>query len=493
MRRILAYVLCVSMLFVMVLGTTGFAAVNDESRGSITVNGVQNGVTVKAYKIIQVNFKEGYFTGYSYVDSVKSWMKTKTETGKDYASLADDISALGKKSSTFQEGFYADLAAAITANPASFGLVTYNSPTKSGSALVFNPVELGQYLLLAEGGDYIYHATVATVAPKLVNNEYQVENAVVDIKSRKVTIDKKVNGAEEAVAGLGETVNYVVTADVPVYPANSINKNFVIFDQLSAGLAYTANSIKVEGIKADSTVTDITSVASPSIVGNAIVIDFSSKYNDITIYKAIKVSYQATITADAVVGGTGNDNTATLIYANNPNNSSSSTPKTDISKVYTYGLQVVKVDGDDTTTKLAGAIFRLEIKDENGDWKDVGRTPAELTTDAKGEITVKQLKPGFYRLVELQAPDGYNMLTSPIEFTITADKDTNNKLTGTINNTYGSDTAICYLTKTINNFKTLLPSTGGMGTVIFTVVGIVLMAGAVAFLIIRKRMSSAIK
>lgn len=487
MKKIISFILCVSMVFVLALGTTGFAQVSDSSKGTITVNGVQSGASVTAYKIVQVNFKEGYFTGYSYVQSVKNWMAGKP----DYASLVDDISKLGKLTATQQEGFYAELAAAITADPATFNLDTYTA-TSVGAGLVFSNVALGQYLLLAEGGDYIYHATVANVVPKLdADKVYQVDSPTVDIKAKQVTINKTVNEAKQAVAGLDDTLHYTILADVPVYPAKAINKIFTITDTLSTGLALNSTTLAVYGVKAGTAVA--LSGYFLTINGQTITINFLN-YDAIKEYAQIKVVYDAKITSAAIVGGEGNINTAKLTYTNNPNKSNSSITKDDKVEVYTFGLKVLKLDGDtvdsQSVKKLAGAIFGLEIKSEQGEyvvWTDVGRTAAELTTKEDGTIEVKQLKPGEYRLVELQAPDGYNMLETPVEFEIIANQ-VNGKYDGTVNLSGDG-----YFTQEISNWKTILPGTGGSGTMIFTVIGLVLMMGSVAFIVIRKRMAHVIK
>lgn len=483
MKKVLSLLLCASMLITLVLGTVGFAAVSEDTKGTITVQGVESDAKVVAYKIMKTDFNNGLFSGYSFVSSVNAWMKAN-----GYAEFADSnnaIDALGKKNAVIQEAFYSDLAAAIRAGKVSIEKV-YDAPVANNEDFVFNNVEMGQYLLLTSGGKNVYKPTTANVLPELQNGEYNVVNATVSVKSEKPSIEKKVNNDDETIAGLGDTVTYHVVSSVPKYPANSINKVYEISDKISAGLTYKindANPLVVEG-------NDGTKLTA----GNEYTLDYTEgsdtftivfDYDKIAKYDKISVTYNAVINEKAIVGKGGNNNSATLKYANDPSDKNGYQTETDETLVYTYGLKVLKYDGDDTDVKLAGAIFKLE-KLVGNDWVVVDRPQAQLTTDANGEIKVDQLTDGQYRLVEIQAPGGYNLLTSPVEFTITALKDANGKLTGYIEE--GENTA--YVTADVPNFKTVLPATGGMGTIIFTVIGLVLMIGAVAYLIVKKRFSS---
>ena len=90
-----------------------------------------------------------------------------------------------------------------------------------------------------------------------------------------------------------------------------------------------------------------------------------------------------------------------------------------------------------------------------------------------GQVNVRGLKAGTYYLVETTAPEGYNMLTTPYEVTINGE----GTITGADNN----------LVKVVNEQGVLLPSTGGIGTTVFAVAGLVIMAGAAAVLVIKKR------
>ena len=213
-------------------------------------------------------------------------------------------------------------------------------------------------------------------------------------------------------------------------------------------------------------------------------------YYKVKPYDRIIVTYTAKVNANAIVG-TPQENKAQLTYSRNPTVDGKYRTEETKTKVYTYGLEVYKY----TTEKsgripLSGAIFKLQQL-QKVEGKDVFvdiRTDKTFISGSKGEIFIDNLEPGTYKLVELQAPGGYNAIESIDQFTITPARNSNETLTGKV---CGRNSA--YYLKEVPNYKSVLPITGGSGTVIFTVVGIVLMLGAVIYLVIRKRMSATVR
>ena len=143
---------------------------------------------------------------------------------------------------------------------------------------------------------------------------------------------------------------------------------------------------------------------------------------------------------------------------------------------------------------LSGAVFILSknnkgeapialISEGNNVYRvakaDETNTVTEITTDSTGKFTIKGLDSDTYYLIEKTAPAGYNTLKEPVTITINSD----GKVNVTTENPNGVDTV-----KVLNQTGTELPSTGGMGTTIFYVLGGVLMAGAFVLLVVRKRM-----
>lgn len=229
------------------------------------------------------------------------------------------------------------------------------------------------------------------------------------------------------------------------------------------------------------------------------------------------VSYTAKLNANAKIGLPGNVNEAYLTYSNKPDQSGQGenqpthdTPEDKVI-VFTYGLDVTKVDSKDDSTKLKDAEFKL--KNSDGKWatitdgKVTGWTTTEndgsvLKSDAEGNFKVTGLDDGTYTLVETKAPAGYNlpadgfsvMLKATTANDQTWDGTANTALTGLavkVDQTDGTgsvDTGLGAIT--IKNTQgSSLPATGGMGTVLLYVAGIAVfvLAGATLVMALRRR------
>lgn len=229
------------------------------------------------------------------------------------------------------------------------------------------------------------------------------------------------------------------------------------------------------------------------------------------------VSYTAKLNAKAEIGLPGNVNTAKLTYSNNPDQSGQGenqpthdTPEDKVI-VFTYGLDVTKVDSKNDKTKLKDAEFKL--KNSDGKWatitdgKVTGWTATEndgavLKSDAEGNFKVTGLDNGTYTLVETKAPAGYNLPANGFSVTLEATTKNNQTWNGTAstaltdlvvkvdqtNGTGNVDTGLGVIT--IKNTQgSSLPSTGGMGTVLLYVAGIAVfvLAGATLVMALRRR------
>ena len=218
----------------------------------------------------------------------------------------------------------------------------------------------------------------------------------------------------------------------------------------------------------------------------------------------VVLTYNCTLNNDAVVGKAGNPNTVHLEFDNNPNKCGEGTPggKThdDTNIVFTYKTVFNKVDKD--KNPLTGADFKLEKK-VKGKWVDVttlgdGTNKPAKTGDTTGStFTFTGLDDGQYKLTETTTPGGYNTI-DPIEFTITAEHDVKSDnpaltaLTGTGDKefTMTPDLNAGSLSADIINEKgSTLPSTGGIGTTMFYIIGAIMVIGAGVVLISRRRMN----
>lgn len=402
---------------------------------------------------------------------------------------------------------------------------------------------MGVYLVTATGGTAVYRPTVLSITPEDKDSDgiWTITSPAAGVlKSSPVSLVKTitaVNNAsaevvssdgKRAVAGIGDTVSYKLEVDVPTYPSQSVSMDFRITDTLSEGLTLTEGSVKVE---ADGTeIQDLSDRIGVS--GQVLTIDLTPDIskdvpNPIDGKTKLVVTYDAVLNEKAVLGvdadGKGNLNTAALTYSNNPygvpdaaansraadDTVSNTRTVTDTATVFTFGIEVTKVQKG-TTNPLSGAQF--ELKDAAGNkinftgtdgtyTKDAQGT-AILTTGTNGKLTIKGLAPGQYKLKETKAPAGYVLSAAETEITI-ADTNFNgipdSKEQPTTDTTTTQTTTTQTTEKdkdnglvsiTVENTKGFtLPRTGGIGTVLFSMIGIVLMGSGVLLVAVflRKR------
>ncbi|MFR7897138.1 SpaH/EbpB family LPXTG-anchored major pilin [Turicibacter sanguinis] len=299
-------------------------------------------------------------------------------------------------------------------------------------------------------------------------NDVASDGLNVVVVNEKPTIDKEVTTKNDV--NIGDSVNWTIKATVP----STINKleKYVITDTLSEGLTYDAT-------KADVKVTlDGVEFTAYTLTPNGQTLTFTFDHSKLVGGKEIVITYNTTVNEKAVVGGDGNSNHVELDYSNSTaTESDTSTDKPEVDPVvYTFGLEITKINN--AKEKLAGAVFNL--------YKADGTTliKSGLTTDENGVVKFDGLAVGTYVLVETKAPSGYNLLNEPIKFTIEASYDSEGRLTtsNTVNGYFG--------TTVINKKGFTLPATGGMGTVIFTIGGLSLMALAGGAYVASKRKES---
>ena len=356
-----------------------------------------------------------------------------------------------------------------------------------------------------------------------------VGNTTANHKGDVPDVEKKVeekNDSTGATATWGATADYDVGDEINFELMGTLPESYgryktykYKFDDTMTNMTYKNGSVKVYYVKDGSTnrVEISSGFASAWVDGTKKLTvtfdDLKTAVPGLAHGDKIVVTYTATLDANAVVGGNGNPNKVKLEYSNNPNDEGTGETPEKTVVVFTYKTIINKVTKgtDGNNVPLAGAEFTLSkfIASESGSdtvtvngteyhgtWNNGVTVTPTKTGDVANVFTFSGLDTGIYRLTETKTPEGYNTI-DPVYFEIVATNDrmkvTNmegkavngSKISFTANATDGSLSA-----DVINNAGTTLPSTGGMGTTVFYVVGGGLMAVAVVLLVTKKRMEN---
>ena len=538
MRKMWKKVMTIILALVMTLGlgtsvqAAALSGGENTNSANVTITGLpaDKTVTFATYQVIKTKFDTA---ANELTYQLTDWAKAVLATGgKTEDAVIEDISKLTTTgaSTTEQDNIVNQLAAA--ASKTAYSAATWNV---SGDTATAN-LPIGSYLVVASCTDMTFLNMLVSVNAKANTtdpNGWTLEGKGAVLKGNPLSVDKKITGKkgtaqapiDETTAAIGDTLSYTVTADVPHYPANATHTTFKVKDT-PTNLEIKLNTVRVYGVKADGTETELTGQFVPALDNKGVLtVDMSEKYLTLFCasgtypYATVKITYDAVLMESASIAQ-GNTNKPALIYGTDPyTESDKEIPGDGKQKVYTYGLNLTKKNSDndvlsnagfsvksgDTKLKfiedaIAKGTYTL-AKDQNA----VGATD-QLTTNDQGTFNIKGLDANVeYVLEETKAPSGYFRNHGSVAFKITPEADTEGKLTGAIKSVTAKDekgaalnnegawtcgidqTKTAYVAVTLKDTKIpFLPATGGMGTVIFTIVGDALMILAIV-LFIRSR------
>ena len=375
------------------------------------------------------------------------------------------------------------------------------SAKANGITLTFSNLPLGWYLVVSDLVDLDKGAlcSIDTTDPTVEIRE----------KNSNSTLDKSILEGDRLLsvnnAGIGDVVNFQL--DIVVKDGQP--KGYVVHDKMSEGLTFNSNSVSVFLLRhSDDEASGYLKTGYTLVTNPGDGCTFEVKFDDGTLEPndAVTISYTATVNNKAVIAGSGNTNEAYLQYNNNKTTVKHTTT------TYVWGMGVRKfanLGTDKEDTPLADAEFQLYKMDgetkkyakfaETGTntsiykltgWTNNATEAIKVKTPANGNITFEGLDAGTYYLEETKAPVGYNKLTAPI--TVVISSHLPDAADGTASYTVTADGAetSSYTVRVENKAGTELPSTGGIGTTIFYVVGGGLMVAAIVLLVTKKRMEN---
>ena len=508
--------LLLALVMALSLAVTAFA--DESTTYSITINNSTAGHTYEAYQIFTGDLATNE-AGNKVLSNIV-WGSGVSEAGQtalgDAAAKAETL-----KTEADAKAFAKAVAPYLTTAAGSANTVTDGKYVISGLAAGYYLVKDQDGSLIGDNDSYTEYIiqVVGNVTATPKSDVPEVQKKVKDINDSTDTT--KTDWQDSADYDIGDSIPFQLKATLADNVSSYTTYKVVFHDTLSKGLTYNKDAkVYIDGTETNG----FTVTATVNADGTT---TLTVSCDDVKALGAgnssvITVEYTAKLNENAVLGSAGNPNEVYLEYSNNPNkseegnNETGETPK-DVVIVFTYKTIINKVDSENKP--LTGAAFKLEklIKGKDGA-ADTWTTVKEFTVDeTTTSFTFSGLDDGQYKLTETKTPVGYNTI-DPIYFVIeathgeTADVPTlktlnayltdanGNKQTemkdgesvnidlGTVDLTAGSIT-----TTVVNKSGSELPSTGGIGTTIFYVLGGVLVLAAVVLLVTKKRMSGAEK
>ena len=530
MKRFLSSLLVV-MLIAAVLVVPASA---EEETYKITINGTATGHTYEAYQIFSGSLSTtGVLSNIAWGSGVNGPALLTALQGDD-TFKKDDVNQFAAAGS-------AEAVAKVVAGWANdepvldrfAELVGENTTTAAGQSTADTTTKT-KYTISGLVAGYYLVKDVTESGNMSVGDAYTkyilrvVRNVEVSPKGSVPSVTKTVHTAVDGTfkeyedAAMGHTVYYKLEGTVPSNYTDYAQYKYKFVDTMPAGLTYQNIAAAYILHNNDKTTTIDASAYNVNANEQTLTITFANLKSSLTQLlpgDRIVIKYAAKVNQNAVIGNgstTGNVNSVVLEYSNNPNEASTvETPSmgkttADTAKMYTFQLDITKVDSLDTSKPLAGAQFRLyrnEVKEGVTtkvyavikDGKVTGTTTSisgenaatVLTTGTDGKISIAGLDSSIYYLEEVKAPDGYNAMTAPVRITITPTY-TNNVLDALaydVDGVPGIGNAVngVVSVNVKNTAGATLPSTGGVGTTIFYIAGAALMIGAGAVLAAKKR------
>lgn len=496
-KKLFAVLLSLAMVLALGLTTFAFAA----ETGSITVKNPAADTTYTAYKIFDATYTDhddhtdtdGNYS-YTIAANADAYTAVKTYATTENSGLTLTLNSKGTYTVTFDDNFKAAAFAQYLKTNYADDLGTGTDLTvQEDSTVKAENLELGYYFVSSNNGTICNLATV--------------KNAVIYDKNDTPDIEKTVNDDDKTVE-VGQVLAFTLTGKVPSTTGYT-TYTYQISDKMTKGLTFDGtNTVKVT--LGDTNITTSENVTIAPTYTDGVVDGFTAtinvmKYQD-KVGADIVITYTATVNDSAITRNI-ETNTVTLTYSNNPTDDTQKGTAEDHVDLYSFNIDIDKYKSGDETEKLTGAKFVLKKKVDGAtkyykydkttktvSWVDTKADATEVVTDAEGAAAFNGLEAGTYLLEETEAPEGFNPLTKDITVVITKTEDGEGTVTksATVDGdtvTVDENNSLSLTAKVANSTGAILPETGGIGTMIFVVIGMLAVLGAGIFLVTNKRMS----
>lgn len=448
-----------SLLLLLVLSLAQVGNVKaDGTKGTITINNAIVNETYSIYRILDLETYDAQNNHYIYRANTK-WQAFINDASKG----GKYLEAKNKNGNTYyvwkenadQVEFTEEAIAYAKANP----IEAEAFKTATSTTVKFTELDLGYYLVSSSVGSLLH---LTTTNP---NGEINEKNTI------KPDVDKEVKEntgsyGKENDATIGDTVEFKSTITT-----GAGYTDYILYDKMDNGLTLNANSIKA--YINEVAIEESNYTVNTKVEGYTFTVTFTDEFiAKQPINTKIVVKYTATLNENAIIEGDGNINETNLKYGND----TTATKKT---TTYTYKFNLKKTDADEK--EIEGAEFKLYDKNNN-EIKVVLKEGTTYRVAVEGEtgVTIKAghaeiegLDAGTYYLEEVVSPEGYNKLTSKVKVEV---KGKNND-----NSFHINDISV------VNYTGSLLPETGGIGTMLFITFGLILILGFGLLLVTKLR------
>lgn len=456
--------------------------VTPTSTASITINNAVENDVLEAYKVVDITYDEtSNHVSYvwnrdfaEYFEGTTSY-NTTAYTVEKFATLTEDSAELK------------NLLAGLPKYIANNNIAAAKTVTVTSGTATFVGLAMGEYFIRPTNTTSVYQLMLQKIEPTAVSGTYKIDDVSFSAKHKEVTIDKT---ADKTSVTKNEKVAYTVAVDIPTYSAEATDKTIYVSDLLPDGLTIDTASInvKIGGTAVDKTAYTLDTTATKDYTFKLSVStqQYTNSWTNQGGNKLV-ITYTATLNANATTEVNDKEtNKATFDYSFYPYVENSHKQKTDKVDVTTFAIKIDKYVAGSPTTKLANAkfdLYRTATTEETnaGGIETIPHTnvqgiklESDLVTDDNGSATFEKYEANGtkydYYLVETQTPHGYNILAEAVKVNFNdADVDATNGV---------------YTVKVPNSSGITLPITGDEGIVIFTVIGIALMAGAVILFVL---------